>query len=240
MSMPPPPIPPKYRIARPEARPEESAATKPLSAAVSQPRLSHWEALFRLAMGLIILVSLGMAYWSFFHRLLPLQNQMRAMTSWISTMSSEIDRLESRWSREQVAEINAQYGRVYSQLFADQAALEGWLGKLQAQAGPLALDIKVALGQSSTNAGFDANLSVIPASISIEVRPEAGGAEGQSPYHRVLQFTQQLAAEGKRADLAELSVFGGVWSVSRAQMVFNLWAGDLGVEANNPEPTTSR
>ena len=218
----------------------ESSATKPVAVAVSKRRLSHWEALFRLAMGLVILASLGMAYWSFFHRLLPLQDQTRAMTSRISAMSSESDKLESRWSREQVAEINVQYGRVYRQLFADPAALEGWLAKLQAQARSLALDIKVALGQSSTHAGFAATLSVIPASITLEVRTDPGETEGESPYQRVLQFTQQLAAEGKRADLAELSVFGGTGSVSRAQMVFNLWAGDLGVEANHPEPITSR
>ena len=36
----------------------------------------------------------------------------------------------------------------------------------------------------------------------------------------------ELAAEGKRSDLAELTAFGGVGSITNATLVFNLWAGE--------------
>jgi hypothetical protein len=232
MSSQPPPIPKTHRI----APIEDSPTPKRVNLAPTKPRASHLEALFRGAIVFVILVSLGAAYWSFFHRLLPLQRQAREITTRISTMTSSLDELERRWSPEQAGEIRAQYRQVYSQLFSDQIALEGWLARLQTHADPLALDIKVDLGQSKAKAGFDDNLAVIPASISLEVRPEPGEAEGKSPYERLLQFTQQLAIEGKRADLAELNVVGGAGSVSRALLVFNLWAGDLGAETLNNNP----
>ena len=47
----------------------------------------------------------------------------------------------------------------------------------------------------------------------------------------MLSFAQRLAAHGKRADLAELTVTGGVGSINRALLVFNLWAGDVGADA---------
>lgn len=227
----PPPIPPKYRM----ARTEEAPTPRRVNLAPPKPKVSHWEALFRIAIVLVILASLGIAYWSFFHRLLPLQKQTREITTRITTMSSSLDELERRWNPEQVEAIRAQYRQVYSQLFADQSALETWLARLHAQAAPLALNVKVTFGQSTTQPGYDANLAVIPASIALEILPVPGEAEGHSPYERLVRFTQQLAEEGKRADLAELSVTGGPGSVSRALLVFNLWAGDLGAEAAAPE-----
>ena len=71
------------------------------------------------------------------------------------------------------------------------------------------------------------------------MRPAPGDARGKSPYERVLAFGQQLAAHGKRADLAELNVAGGADSISRAVLVLNLWSGDLGAEAALPTGVTN-
>jgi hypothetical protein len=40
--------------------------------------------------------------------------------------------------------------------------------------------------------------------VTLEIRPAIGGT--QTPFQRMLRLGQQLAAEGKRADLAELDV----------------------------------
>jgi hypothetical protein len=48
----------------------------------------------------------------------------------------------------------------------------------------------------------------------------------------MLRLGQQLGAEGKRADLSELTVNGGPLSITKGVLVFNLWAGE---EKANPD-----
>jgi hypothetical protein len=137
-----------------------------------------------------------------------------------------VDRLERKWSPADTDEIRRRYREVYAQLFADPAALEAWLSNLAAQAGPLGLNVQVEFGASATATPDQQNLAVVPARILLEVQPAPGGNE--SSYQRLLRFTEQLAAEGKRADLAELHVVGGNLSIPSATLVFNLWAGEAG------------
>jgi Tfp pilus assembly protein PilO len=218
----------KYKVSATEEAPAPQRVHLPPP---KKLRLSHWEALFRVVIVLVILASIAVAYWSFFDRLLPLQQQARSMVTKVSKMSEQRDQAERRWAPEQINEIRARYREVYRQLFADSAALEEWLSQIHTEAAPLALELNVQLGQAAPLADFTNNLAIVPASISLEVLPAPGAARGKSPYERVLAFGQQLAAHGKRADLAELTVTGGVGSISRAVLEFNLWAGDLGAEA---------
>ncbi len=236
MSSQPPPIPLKYKVA---ASPDPPAPKRVFVAPPRKSGPSFWETLFRVVIVFVILLSLGMAYWSFFHRLLPLQQQARAIVSTVSKLSSDLDALERRWTPGQAEEIRARYREVYAQLFANQAQLEEWLGQLQSQAAPLKLDVSVGFGESVPQHGFDANLAIVPASISLEVRPAPDDASGKSPYDRVLAFGETLASHGKRADLAEITVVGGPDSISRTLLVFNLWAGDLGAEATMASTNTT-
>jgi hypothetical protein len=116
------------------------------------------------------------------------------------------------------------YQEVKNQLFADEAELGRWLVRLEEEASPLALDIKVDFGKSTARTAEQEKLAIVPASVTLEVRPAIGGT--QTPYHRLLRLGQQLAAEGKRADLAELDVNGGPLSITHGLLVFNLWAGE--------------
>jgi hypothetical protein len=185
---------------------------------------------FRVVIVVVILVSVAVAYWSFFNQLLPLQKQARSTVARVSSMAAQVDQLERRWPPAQVEEIRTRYGAVHRELFPDQAAFEQWLGQLQAQAAALALGIQVGLAQGHAPTTFPTNLLVVPASIALEILPSPADASGKSPYERVLLFGQQIAAHGRRADLAELTVTGGAGSISHVLMVFNLWAGDLGIE----------
>ncbi len=223
----PPSGPLKYKVS--------TAAEAPAPKRVHLPppkklRRSHRETLFRVVIILVIVVSVAVAYWSFFERLVPLQQQSRLMVTKVSKMSQQIDEAERRWTPEQIDEIRALYREVYRQLFADPAALEEWLRQIQSAAAAQALELNVRLGQSAPQAPFTNNLAVVTASIALEALPAPGTAAGKSPYERLLAFGQQLAAHGKRADLAELTVVGGASSISRAVLVLNLWAGDLGAE----------
>jgi hypothetical protein len=218
----------KYKIsAQGEAPPPQRVHLPP----PRKLRLSYWEALFRVAIVVVILVSIAVAYWSFFERLLPLQQQSQAMVTKVSKMSGQLDQSERRWTPEQIKEVRARYREVYSKLFADPAALQEWLRQIYAEAAPLAFQLNVGLGQSAPHGEFTNNLAIVPASISLEVVPAPGDAKGKSPFERVLAFGQMLGAQGKRADLAELTVTSGAGSISRAVLVFNLWAGDLGADA---------
>jgi hypothetical protein len=226
----------KYKVTTPEEPPMPKRVHMPPP---PKPRRRHWDTVFRVVIALVILVSVPVAYWSFFEWMLPLQRQAQGMVSKVAKMSEQTDQAERRWTPEQVRQIHAQYQEVYHGLFADQAALDGWLRQVKSEAGPLALELNVALGQSTPHEVFTNELEIVPASISIEVGPAPGQSNVKSPYERVLGFTRQLAKYGKRADLAELTVTGGVGSVSRAVLVFNLWAGDLGAELDVPVSTTN-
>jgi len=113
---------------------------------------------------------------------------------------------------------------VHNQLFADEAELGRWLFRLEEEAAPLALDINVDFGKSTARTAEQERLAIVPASVRLEVRPAIGGT--QTPYQRLLRLGQQLAAEGKRADLAELDMNGGPLSITHGLLVFNLWAGE--------------
>jgi hypothetical protein len=225
----PPSGPLKYKV----ASTDEPAAPKRVFLPPPPKKLRRglWEALFRVVIALLILGSAGVAYWSFFLRLQPLQLESRAMLTKVSKMSEQADQAARHWTPDQIKDIRARYREVYGQLFADPRALQEWLRQIQTEAEPLALDLNVQFGPSAPQGAFTNNLAIIPASIALEVLPAPGEAKGKSPYERVLAFGQQLAAHGKRADLAELTVTGGPGSISRALLVFNLWAGDLGAEA---------
>ena len=225
----PPSGPLKYKVNTPPEAPPLTRA--PLPPPPKKPRLSHRDALFRVAIVGVILASIAVAYWSFFHRLLPLQEQSRSMVTRVSKMSEQMDQAERRWTPGQIQEIRARYGQVYHQLFADPAAFEEWLRQLHTEAAPLDLELNTRLGQRAPQEAFATNLAIVTASIALEVLPAPGEAKGKTPYERILAFGQQLAAHGKRADLAELTVTGGASSISRAVLELNLWSGDLGAEA---------
>jgi hypothetical protein len=96
--------------------------------------------------------------------------------------------------------------------------------RLVEEAAPLALETTVHFGNITDKTTEKENLSVIPASVTLVVRPTIGGT--QTPYQRMLRLGQLLGAEGKRADLAELTVNGGPLSITKGILVFNLWAGE--------------
>jgi hypothetical protein len=223
----PPSGPLKYKVSLPAEPPAPKQVHLPPP---KKLRLTHWEAVFRVVIVLVIVVSIAVAYWSFCERLLPLQQQSRALVTKVSKLSEQMDQAERRWTPDQTGEIRARYREAYLQLFADPAALQEWLRQIHTEAAPLALGLDVRLGPSAPQGVFTNSLAIVPASISLEVLPASGDAKGKTPYERVLAFSQQLAAHGKRADLAELTVAGGAGSISRAVLVLNLWAGDLGAE----------
>jgi hypothetical protein len=193
-------------------------------AMVQSRKAKPWEVAFRLVNFTLILGALGFAWWTFTKRLVPMQQRSRQLASTLEKLSSQVDDLSRKWPKFERDQIRADYQEVRNQLFADELELGRWLMRLEEQASPLALDIKVEFGKSKTRNAENEKLAVIPAAVTLVVRPTVGG--NQTPYQRMLRLGQQLGAEGKRADLAELMVNGGPLSITRGVLVFNLWAGE--------------
>jgi hypothetical protein len=200
-----------------------SAQARPAVLAKAQ-KLTQWELLFRVLVTVPILASIALAWWTYSDRLVPLQKQSLVLTSANSSLSAEVDKMDRKWTKEETELVRASYKEAYSTLFADEGALQDWLIRLEKKALPLALDVKVDFGKGKPQLTNDDKLAIVPAAVSLQVHPMPGGRE--SPYQRLLRLGQQLAAEGKRSDLAELTAIGGTGSITNAILVFNLWAGE--------------
>lgn len=197
----------------------------PQQMALMQARKAKpWEVLFRVVNFSLILASLGLAWWTFTSRLVPMQQRSRQLASNLQTLSTQVDDMSRKWPKYEREQIRTDYQEVRNQLFADETELGRWLMRLEEQSTPLALDINVQWGSPTTKTNETESLAVIPASVTLVVRPTVGGT--QTPYQRMLRLGQQLGAEGKRADLAELTVNGGPLSITKGVLVFNLWAGE--------------
>jgi hypothetical protein len=189
---------------------------------IRKPKRS--EAIFRIVIVAVLLGSLALAWWAFSVRFVPVQKQARDLSATVSRLSTEVDGFERRWSKEDGEEIRARYQELHTQLFADTAALQAWLTRLEDMAKPLSLSPETEWDKAVPQLTNDYRVAFIPARISLEVSPVLNSTD--TPYQRVLRLAQKLAAEGKRADLAEMSISGGPMSITKAQLVFNLWAGE--------------
>ena len=171
--------------------------------------------------------SLALVWWSL-QRLTPLQQRTRELSTTTARLSAEIDQMEGKWTQSQVEQVLQKFGSVQGHLIVGQTGLEGWLKNLKEQVVAMALDVKADFGKAGPQAAGSQKLAVIPTTVSVDVKPVPGIESAQTPYQRVLQLSQRLTAQEKRADLVELSVAGGSNSVSRAVAVLNLWAGEEG------------
>jgi hypothetical protein len=203
---------------------QDFPATPQQLAMVQARRAKPWEIGFRAINFTLILASVAFAWWTFEKRLVPIQQQCRKQTSSFEALSSQVDDMARKWPKFERDQIRTDYQEVRNELFADELELGRWWMRLEEAAAPLALDINVQFGKSSNRTTEQEKLAVIPASVTMVVRPTIGGT--QTPYQRMLRLGQQLGAEGKRADLAELTVNGGPLSITKGVLVFNLWAGE--------------
>lgn len=182
------------------------------------------EAIFRVIVVVVLLGSLILAWWAFALRFVPLQKRARDLNLSVTRLSSEVDALERRWPKEEAEAVRVRYKELHTQLFADSAALEAWKTRLEEMAKPLGLQATFEFGATTPQLTNDYKVAVIPANVSLEVTPVLNAED--TPYQRLLRLGQKLAAEGKRSDLAEMTLNGGPLSITKAQLVFNLWAGE--------------
>lgn len=206
--------------------PDPAPVAQPRPATLPVRLLSSREVIFRVVIGVVILVSLVVAWWSFFKVLPPLQKQAHELAATYTQVNADVDKLSREWSETRAAEITNKYSEVRSRLFSSESAFAQWLANLNGQASTLTLDAKADFGKTTPVPAAGEKLATIPATIFLEVRPAADGTSGATPYQRLMRLAQQLGAGERRTDMASLDVSGGTGSISRAVMVLNLWAGE--------------
>jgi hypothetical protein len=194
----------------------------------SAPKRRRWPTLVvRLLVLLLVAGSLGLTSWSV-NRLLQIQRQAKALSATFGRLTIEIEQMQSRWTPAEAERVLSRYGQVAAQLFGGQEGLATWIKDLKRQVVPLALDAQAEFGRAALQPASDQKVALIPATVSVQVKPAEGLDAADSPYQRLIRLTQYLAAGPKRADLVELEVFGSSNSVSRAVATLNLWAGEPG------------
>lgn len=184
--------------------------------------------LFRVITLVAVLGSVAVIWWSLVMVLFPRLKQSRDLSSTVSRLSAEVDNLEQQWTKAGPEQVSNQLRQVDLKLFEGRADVGAWLANLGEQAAPLALDARADLGPASRQTAGGRTLTVIPATVLVEVQPARPEMTNRSAYQRVLQWSQRLWNEDKRADLMELTVVGGTNSIGRVTLVLNCWAAKEG------------
>jgi hypothetical protein len=192
--------------------------------AAAPPRSTGYrDLLFRVIILVAVLGSAVMICWSFLLVLRPRQQQARELSLRVSRQSAEVDDLDRQWTQAQMAQVTNQFSQVAPTLFEGREGVDAWLANLKDLSASLALDATAEFGQPSQQTAGGRTLTVIPATVSVNVQPAGPETKPPSPYGRVLQLGQLLARENKRADLTELILDGGVNSINRVVLVLNYW-----------------
>jgi hypothetical protein len=178
--------------------------------------------------GALVAVALGAVYaiWWSVKRLEPLQKQTKTLSATVARLDHEINLMDSKWDTNAIQNLASKFEQAQGQLYSGQNALDAWIEDLREKVVPLALEARVDFSKGTAQSVSDKKLTVVSATLSVEVKPTPGVEATKPPYHRLLLFSRQLLAQEKRADFVELTVTAGTNSISRAVAVLNLWAGD--------------
>jgi hypothetical protein len=170
-----------------------------------------------------VLGSVAVIWWSLVMVLFPRMKQSRELSSTVSRLSAEVDDLERQWTKAGPGQVSNQFSQVDLKLYEGRTGVESWLADVKDQAAPLALDVQADLGAASPQTAGGRTLTVIPATVSVEVQSAPLAITNSSAYQRIFRLSQRLTEQDKRADLTELTVFGGTNSIGRAVLILNYW-----------------
>jgi uncharacterized protein YoxC len=210
-------------MSTPDLPPSPEAPPQPTT---SPSRFDTGELLFRMSFLAVIAVSCFVIWWSLTKVLAPRQKESKELATTVARLSSEVDMIDRKWTKDTIEQLDRKFERIPNHTFADGQEVESWLIELKQQLAALGMDVQAEFGKvvpATTNAA-DPKLVVIPATLTVDVRPVSGPPGSPSAYRRFLQLNQRLATQEKRADIADLTVSGGTNSINHAVFVLNLWA----------------
>jgi len=193
--------------------------------ATMQGVFNHLEWIWRVVVFSLLVASVGLLGWSYYRVYLPRQKISRDLNVTVEKLATEVDDMESHWSKAEISQINEKFPRVQPRLFADQAEIAEWLADFRDQIQPLNLDIKTDPGSTGDRTTNCPGLFILPTTMVITFPAVGREAGTSSPYQRFLQFAQRISSQDKNADLDEMSVDSGGNSIGRAVVRIDFWMG---------------
>jgi hypothetical protein len=203
------------------AAPAQGAPAKP--AALPAPRKAGSIWLVRMGLCAGLGIALALLYWSVFVRLLPITKQHNAKALQMTRAADELETLRRRFSAEEIEGLRSRYAQAQDALFDLKSGATDWQTQVEEEArnGTLTSNVKLGTPALITNV---AGIAAITAEVVLQ--PNVNERTNVTAYARLLKFTDGLASTAKRLDLLELSVTGDSNSVSQAQVVVQLLAGE--------------
>jgi hypothetical protein len=171
-------------------------------------------------------VGAAILIWWSVQRLVPVQSQVKQISDELTRMNLEMDAMQERIRNGGGEDrIRERFREAQNLLLPGRAGVEGWLRELNAAAIPLGLDVKVSFGMADNRRMSNHVVTVIPAAIAVEMRPDA--KDTSSPYHRLMELTKYLTKTRHRIDLVALQAQGLERSIKSAQLTVHLWSTEL-------------
>lgn len=176
------------------------------------------------------MVGAVMIIWWSLQRVVPVRAEVGQVASEVARLRSDLVAKERQLETEGgAAAIEDGYTQARSLLLAGRPGVEAWLHEVRSAADSLGLDLKVTFGAPTRRDLTNQSLAVVPATLVIGMRPEAGGND--TPYALLIKLAQCLFRTPCRVDLISLSASGTSGCLDSARLAVRLWSTDLSGEA---------
>lgn len=226
-----PQVPPRLASASPPPVPEDRPGEGPPRPAPPAPRfktpLTVRDWILRALILVVIAGSVALVWWSY-QRLVPVQQQAREANALLARLANEVRTMETKYPQEVIDRIRADHRAAQGLLFGGENAVAPWFESLQEDLIPLALEGRASFGVPKAAQAAGQGLAIVPATVSVDLKPAADITSVATPYVRLLRFVDLLGRQAKRVDLLDLQVSGGSNSVAKASATLELWAGTEG------------
>ncbi len=209
------------------ATPATGGASAPPAARRKAPSLTTRDWALRGAMLALLLIAIGGLVWSY-SRLVPMQARGRQLSERVGKLEEEIAQMERGHTAADLEQLARDFKFAGAMLLDGEEALVAWFNGLKRTAVPLALEAVADFGQPHPPAVTNYNVAVVPADLTLNIKPTEAVASPLSPHARVLALLDSLIRQTSRADLVALHVSAGTNSIAQVRARLELWAGKEG------------
>jgi hypothetical protein len=194
-------------------------------ASATETTVKDW--VLRIGMGLLLALAVYLVYYTH-KRMIPVQKELRETNAKVTRLSAEVDFMDNKFNKAEFELLLERYNAARGVVFSDSEAMFEWFRKLKLDMLPLGLEINTELGTATMKTVATNNYAIIPATLSVQIRPTLSIDATKSPYQRLLQFSRHLSIQQKRADLIDVQIESGAESICKAVAILDLWAGQEG------------
>lgn len=198
----------------------------PVGGPVAPPRTRFSRAALERVILFAVLAGSFWAIWYSIGRLRTLHTHTRQLDQQIARLTAEIDLMKAQWSGVRTQEIASRFEKVPDSLFVGESSIAAWTEELQKEAVPLGLDTQFRLVNTVTETNGLQSVTRIKGVIDIQQSP---GTRSPRPlFHRLIDWSRQLATQPRRIDLLEFRAVGNGSGGGQASATVELWTQDKG------------